>query len=154
MKQAKIKNYILFFLLIYLPLSSEDHVTSSIPAYPVFLDLNLATTYPTFRYTTNQTLVFKTLKPEWPYGTYIGYGGLLVCTDYLGDYYAYDLCCPYEVKANIRIHPNGDGQAICDSCKSTFEILTLQGHKISGKAKENLKCYKAYLNGVILRISR
>jgi hypothetical protein len=153
MKQAKIRNYFTFFLLVYLPLSCQDHITSSIPEYPVFLDLNLATTYPTFRNSTNQTLVFKT-RDKLPDISRIGFGGILVCTDYVGDYYAYDLCCPYELKANTRVHPDGVGQAICDSCKSIFNIFTAPGTPVSGKAKEFLKRYKANLNGDILRISR
>ena len=153
MKHSKLRAFLLLGGMTLLLLSCEDHVLSSVPEYPVYLDLNLTSTYPTFKNSVNQTLVFKN-REGLPEMSRIGYGGLLVCTDYIGDYYAFDLCCPYELKATTRVHPDGSGQAVCDSCKSVFNILTAPGNPVSGKAKEFLKRYKAILNGDVLRITR
>ena len=151
MKLTKIRSFLFFSCLVFIFVSCEDHILSSIPEYPVYLERNLATSYPNFRYNAYQSLVFEKRVYE---SDRIGYGGLLVCTGYDGEYYAFDLCCPYELKATTRVHPNGVGQAVCDSCKTVFDIVSGAGNPVSGKAKEVLKRYKAIINGDVLRITR
>ncbi len=71
-----------------------------------------------------------------------GYGGLLLVTDVLGDLHAYDLCCPVEVKPNVRIEIplKADGTsepyAECPVCKSRYDVFANRGNAMSGPAAE------------------
>ena len=144
--------YIGIVLFINLPFAScNDNYYSSIPDFPVSLELNLTSTYPTFRNSINQSLTFT--KPITVMDR-IGFGGILVYTGFDGEYYAFDMSCPYEAKQNILVHPNGLGQAVCEGCGSVFDIGYGIGNPSSGKAKETLKRYKTNLSGDVLYISR
>ena len=143
--------YIALVVLICLPLvGCNDNVISSIPDFPVYLELNLTSSYPTFRNSYNKFLIFEK-------GVFvtdrIGYGGILVYTDLNGEYCAFDLSCPYEAKTNVRIVPNNTGQAVCEGCGSVFDLTSGIGNPISGKTKEMLKRYKATLSGDVLYIT-
>ena len=147
-------NYFKHFFLIGIfalqCVSCDDIHHSSIPDYPVQLNLDLISLYPTFINSYNKYLIFEQKK----YMTdYIGYGGILVYSGFDGNYYAFDLSCPYESKSNIRVKPNDIGQAICDSCKTVFQIAYGNGDPMSGPAKEGLKRYRAVLNGYYLHVS-
>lgn len=142
---------LLLFIMFTLLSGCDDSSISPIPDYPVSLQLNLTTTYPTFRNSINQYLLFQ--KPVFQTDR-IGYGGILVYTGFDGTYYAWDLSCPYEAKPDIRVHPNQQGQAVCDSCKSVFDIGFGIGNPSSGPAKNLLKRYKANLSGDVLYIYR
>jgi hypothetical protein len=150
MKQYGILKWFVFFLLAYLPMSCEEHVLSSIPEYPVYLERNLSIYDPNFK-NTYQTHTFEKREYE---SDRIGYGGIIVCIGYDFQCFAFDMCCPYELKATTRVHSNGMGEAVCDSCKSVFDIVSGAGNPKSGKAKEVLKRYKAVLNGDVLRVTR
>ncbi|MDO9152516.1 MAG: hypothetical protein Q7U47_02205 [Paludibacter sp.] len=128
-----------------------DNVISSIPDYPVRLQLNLTTTYPTFRNSVNQYLLFekRILATD-----YIGFGGILVYTGFDGEYYAFDMACPYEAKNDIKVYPNDLGQAVCKKCGTVFDIDSGVGNPSSGPAKEVLKRYRTSLSGDVLYISR
>jgi len=128
---------------------------SSIPNYPVNLQLNLTSTYSTFKNSVNQYLLF-----EKRINTYdaVGYGGILVCSgiglDDSGNsqYYAFDMACPYEVDKDIKVYPDKDGlgTVVCEKCRSVYDVGYGSGHPVSGPAKdakEILKRYKTSLNG-------
>lgn len=129
----------------------NDNVLSSIPDFPVYLELNLTSTYPTFRNSYNKSLLFK--KPVLATDR-IGYGGILVYTGLDGKYYAFDMSCPYEAKQSILVYPNDKGQVVCEGCGSVFDIGYGIGNPSSGKAKETLKRYKTSLPGDVLFITR
>ncbi|MDD4993482.1 MAG: hypothetical protein PHR83_14745 [Paludibacter sp.] len=151
MKRGK-KILVLSCLLIsFMLVSCDDSYISSIPDFPVWLQLDLTSTYPTFRNSYNKSLTFE--KPIIETDR-VGYGGILVYTGFDGQYYAFDMSCPYEHKAKIKVHPNDIGQAICDSCKSVYDIGYGIGNPSSGKSKEVLRRYKANLSGDILSITR
>ena len=145
-----IRYYVILSILAISVTGCIDNVISSIPDYPVYLQLNLTTTYPTFRNSYNQFLVFE--KPIYITDR-VGFGGILVYTDLNGDYCAFDLSCPYEAKQNILVVPNHSGQAVCQGCGSVFNIGDGIAEPISGKAKQALKRYKAMLSGDILYIT-
>jgi nitrite reductase/ring-hydroxylating ferredoxin subunit len=152
-------NYIIYSVLIsflaFFIASCDDNYQSSIPDFPVNLPLNLTSTYPTFKNSNNQFLLFENSKNKsYPLGQYVGYGGILVYTGFDGEYYAFDMSCPYEAKQTTRVHPNDIGQAICDSCHSVFDLGYGIGNPSTGPAKEVLKKYRAILNGDVLYISR
>lgn len=90
---------------------------------------------------------------DFPYSQldYTGFGGLLLVTDVLGDLHAYDLACPYECKADVRIDvPAGSTEARCPSCHSTFSIYTNFGNPTSGPAADRgyaLQKYHVHYGG-------
>jgi nitrite reductase/ring-hydroxylating ferredoxin subunit len=150
-----IKYYLFVGLLALQFASCDDTYKSSIPDYPVHLELNLAAEYSTFRNSTNKSFTFiRGITPGIPETNYTGFGGILVYSGFDGQYYAFDMSCPYEAKQNIRVHPNDIGQAICDSCKTVFNIGYGIGDPASGPAKETLRRYKTNLSGDILYITR
>ena len=146
--------YFAFGIVSLLLTGFNDTVISSVPDSYVNLQLNLTTTYPTFRNNPYSYLLFE--KPILVTDA-VGYGGILV---YCGveSYFAYDLCCPYEHKRKIKIRPNSDSKLefkfTCDSCKTIYDVSSGFGYPVSGPSKEALRRYKAVLNGDILYISR
>lgn len=148
---------IFLILLIYIGLSScENEDQRRIPEASVYMELNLTTSYPTFRNSVNDTLVFTQPRNGHPTDR-VGYGGILVYTFVNGtdlNYCAFDLCCPNEVNPNIRVYPNDRGEAVCKSCGTVYQLLTGTGMVASGPSKWNLKRYTVRLSGDILYISR
>lgn len=142
--------YCLITILTFSFAGCNDNVISSIPDYPVYLELNLTSTYPTFRNSVNESLVFE--KPILITDR-TGYGGILVYSGFDGGYYAFDMSCPYEAKQTIRVLPNGLGQAVCEGCGSVYDISFGIGNPLSGKAKEALKRYKTISSGDILYVT-
>jgi len=136
--------------------SCENEDQRRIPEASVYMELNLATSYPTFRNSLNDTLVFTHPRNGHPTDR-VGYGGILVYTFVNGtemNYCAFDLCCPNEVNPLIRVYPNDQGQAVCKSCGTVFQLLTGTGLVESGPSRWNLKRYSTHLEGDILYISR
>ncbi|NDP22275.1 MAG: hypothetical protein GZ091_14515 [Paludibacter sp.] len=159
MNFKSIRYYLLSTFLAFSLASCDDSYKSSIPDYFVSLQLNLTTTYPTFKNSSNQFLLFETRVFE---TDRIGFGGILVCSgvgfDDSGNtrYYAYDMACPYEVKNNIKVYPveNDLGKVACEKCGSVYDVGFGFGNPVSGPAKESLKRYRASLSGDVLYISR
>lgn len=65
-----------------------------------------------------------------------GVGGILLCTTYAAQPIAYDMACPVECRANIRVFVNEDSEAECPKCHSRYDIFEKFGHPISGPAAE------------------
>ncbi len=76
--------------------------------------------------------------------TYTGFGGILLCTTYIGDNVAYDLSCPVECRYDVRVSVNDDGYAKCAKCHSCYDIFELHGHPISGEAAHKGYGLKTY----------
>ncbi len=83
----------------------------------------------------------------------VGKSGLLVINIGLDEYgqpmlRAFDLCCPYENRANIKIKVNNkDLKAVCSECKSEFDILNGIGNRVSGPAGRGLFFYRIRSEG-------
>lgn len=76
---------------------------------------------------------------SYPYaaGSYTGFGGVLLVCDYQGNAVAYDLACPVECKATVRVKVNTDSHiAECPTCHSTYAIFENYGYPLSGLAAE------------------
>lgn len=86
---------------------------------------------------------------NFPYNetTYTGFGGVLLCNDYFGNPIAYDLACPVECNAKIRVFVNDDMRAECPKCHSTYEIFESAGHPVSGPAARDGYGLQAYWVG-------
>lgn len=56
--------------------------------------------------------------------TYTGFGGILLLSDPLGNPRAYDLACPVEVKADVRVFINDEFLAECPECHSTYDVFS------------------------------
>ena len=79
--------------------------------------------------------------------TYTGFGGILLCTDYMGKPVAYDLACPVEARADVRIFVNSDGEAECPKCHSKYDVFSLSGYPIDGMAAKNGYGLQSYYVG-------
>lgn len=76
---------------------------------------------------------------DFPYAvsSYTGFGGVLLCGDLYGNPVAYDLACPYEAKATVRIAVDNEAHnAYCPICKSTYDIFGGEGRPTSGPAAD------------------
>lgn len=68
--------------------------------------------------------------------SYTGYGGVMLVCDPVNRVHAYDLACPVERTANIRIDfDNIDLVLRCNTCGSTYDVST--GAPMSGRAYDN-----------------
>lgn len=63
-----------------------------------------------------------------------GMGGVLLCTTYTGTPVAYDLACPVECRADIRMSINDDNEAECPVCHSRYDVFEKFGYPIGGPA--------------------
>lgn len=67
-----------------------------------------------------------------------GFGGILICGDVYGAPCAYDLACPVEMKADVRIRVDREtNKGVCDRCGSTYDIFSNYGYPLSGPAAEH-----------------
>ncbi len=152
-KKWLIKKQKLFVIGAFLPfllVSCDNSYNSSIPDFPVHLELNLLVSpYTKLKNSVNQFLIIdKRINAT----DAIGFSGILVYTDFDGKYCAFDLCCPYEAQQNVKIKPNDIGEAVCEKCGSVFSIGHGIGDPISGPAKQPLKRYKTFVQGDVLYI--
>lgn len=134
----------MFSFLILILSGCDDNYISSIPPYPVNLQLNLTSTYPTFRNNINSILLFE--KPI-QVNDLVGFGGILMYVDFNGNYCAFDLACPHEADQKIKVVPNDLGQVVCEGCGTVYNISYGIGDPVKGPSKEVLKKYKTSLQG-------
>lgn len=76
-----------------------------------------------------------------------GLGGILLCTLYTAEPVAYDLACPVECRADVRVFVNEDHEAECPKCHSRYYIFESPGHPISGPAAEEGYALQVYRVG-------
>lgn len=135
---------IFFSLLTLVLLSCNSTFDSSVPDWPVYLELDL-------------TYEDRALKAIQAYKIYTpanvnqttektGFGGVLVyhglSSTGTDAYYAFDVACPVEHQANVRVEVDADAiYAICPKCGSKYELLNGIGNPVEGPATETLKQY-------------
>ena len=141
----------LLILLLALSCTKTEH--SLFPNYPVYLELDLAyedkdlkspMAYKIFIYgqTSGLSAVERT-----------GLGGVMVYNGYDG-YCAFDLACPYETKASIRVNVEENHiKAVCPNCGSEFGIYENGGAVLKGPANQGMKRYNVGMNGNKIYIS-
>ena len=126
-----------FCLAVLLTMSCGKVNVSNIPYARVFLELDLsfkdkdlvgALNFKEFTSTANQN-----------YGTQLGYFGVLVVCGFNSygntQYYAYDLCCPYEANRNIKVQADNTGWAECPKCGTKYEIAYGSGTPSEGPSE-------------------
>lgn len=119
--------------------SCEDTVyRSSVPAYPVYLRLNIIAEYPHFVVTnTNACLTFT--KPRYPTDA-IGYGGILIYVGMDAAYHAFDMACPVCLRRDQPVEVDGF-YARCPVCGEEYDLsfgLAVPTHGISREALRTL----------------
>ncbi len=154
----------LAFLIMAIWSGCDDNNVSPIPLYPVSLKLNLTSTYPTFKNSIHQFLLFE---KRINVNDMIGYGGILVFSGIDPDsgntiYYAFDMACPYEVKRDVRVYPikDGLGQVKCEKCGSVYNVFSGSGYPepnsgpAAGPDVKILRRYNTSLSNDVLFIYR
>ena len=142
--------YIGCLLLGLIALTACENYVSSIPDMPVHLQLNLLTEYPHLKNNPNQCLIFD--KPRLA-SDRIGFGGVLVYSDFYAEFHAFDLACPYEAKPSVKLYPDSMGNMICPQCGEVYDISLGMGIPTKGICKEPLKRYVARELNNILYVS-
>lgn len=115
---------------------------NQIPSYPVSINLSTAGYWQTYGVTSPGSYrifnVGERIPANYPYvaTSRTGFGGvLLVCDIYSGEPKAYDMSCPVERRADVRIHIDDTGyEAVCAKCGSHFDVMSGWGTPLSGKA--------------------
>lgn len=93
------------------------------------------------------------------YGSATGFGGVLLIEGIdafnpaLSAPLAYDLACPVERKANVKVYIDKDTYvAVCNECHSTYDVTMgfgapLSGVALTGKYKYALRQYRVIPSG-------
>lgn len=68
--------------------------------------------------------------------SYTGFGGVLLCSTFLGEPVAFDAACPVECRADVVVFINDNFEAECPRCHSRYDVFSLMGGCISGEAAE------------------
>lgn len=126
-----------------------------IPALPVNInltDIGMWNTYGVFGFGQHREFIRELRKPaNYSYGasTYTGYGGILLISGM--DAYstetnvplAYDLSCPVECRADIRVYFDSETlEAVCPVCGSRYNVCEAAGAPVAGPALEGKYKYR------------
>ena len=140
-------------LILFCALSCSKTEHSYFPSYPVYLELDL-------------TFEDKDLNGVMAYKEYIlgktsglgatertGLGGILVYHSVDG-YHAYDLACPNETQASVRVEMDDDAiYAVCPKCGSKYNVYEASGNRVEGPATRGLKQYQTAFSGTKLYVT-
>lgn len=137
---------ILFLCLLWS--CGETTFVSSVPSYPVHMEINILAEYPNFVPTGGiQALTFTS--PRYPTER-VGYAGLLIYTAFDEHYHACDLCCPKCLLQNRPIEVDGMF-ARCPNCGEEYDLSYGYGTPTRGISRERLRPYTAnYANGKLI----
>ncbi|MBP3639193.1 MAG: hypothetical protein J6J20_04835 [Muribaculaceae bacterium] len=134
-------------LALLLPAVACHHLDDDrVPLMPVWLSFNSQAEWQLYGVTAAmdaQLFVKQGERHEWVPPQYqysaiseTGYGGLLLVCDVMGTPKAYDAACPVEIKRTVRVFINDDNKAECPQCHSTYDVFSLDGHPLSGRAAD------------------
>ncbi len=109
------------------------------PVYIPFGDVGVWNTYGVAGALSSRSFIKSSRIPAgYPYTevSATGFGGVLLVGDFDGTPRAFDLACPVEVKADVRIAVDRDAAvAECPVCHSVYDVFRL-GQALSGPAAE------------------
>ena len=144
---------IMHYALCILLLASCDTAIgtrSSVPTYPVNLELNIKAEYPYFVPSNlNQSLIFTTPRKA---TDRLGYAGLLLYISMEGKYCAFDLACPNCLSQENPVEVDGMF-AICPLCGEQYDLSYGFAYPQKG-SQEALRKYSTYYNGDKLLVSQ
>ena len=139
---------ILFGIFFFTSCQSVDN--ERIPNMAVYLslaDAGIWNTYGVAGFGSNRNFIYNPAGNSQPtgfpykYGNATGFGGVLLIegidafNPQLAVPLAYDLACPVERNANVRVHIDNDTYvAVCNECHSTYDVTMANGAPISGEA--------------------
>ena len=134
----------LFLLLVLLAAGGCKHLDDDrIPPAPVHLAFNTVADWNKYGVAgalgSKRYIRSERVPADFPYTamSQTGFGGLLIVGDILGAPRAYDLACPVECRADVRIAvDNETAKAYCPKCKSVYDVFTNYGQPLSGPALE------------------
>jgi len=139
-------------LLLLAMVSCNDtdiNVDSPVPRYTVNLTVNIMIDAPILD---TQGGYFVITEPR-KYGEYLGFGGIVIFHGFDGRFYAYDVCCPYECKREIRVEPSMAGIATCPVCGSEYDIGFGSGQATKLPSKYPLRRYTTVVSGYNIRVT-
>lgn len=127
-------------LLFCLSCSKIDD--NMLPSYPVYINLSTPGYWDTYGVVSpGMYRIFNKnegVPTNYPYNAniYTGYGGvLLVCDLFESAPRAYDMSCPVERRADVRISVDSSNyEAVCAKCGSRYDVMSGWGAPLDGKA--------------------
>lgn len=167
MKKLLIFSLLTFFVLNLLP-SCQSVDNERIPNMAVNISLSdpgMWNTYGVYGFGSSRNFIYNGTGNSQPagfpykYGSATGFGGVLLIEGIdafnpaLAAPLAYDLACPVERKASVRVHvDNQTYVAVCDECHSTYDVTMgngapLSGEAFTGKYKYALRQYRVVPSG-------
>lgn len=140
-----IRQYYIYIMCIVVAMgvtSCTEISDNQLPISQVKINLSTAGYWQTYGVTSpgayRMFVKSERIPANYPYNAnvYTGFGGVLLVSDiYSGEPVAYDLSCPVERRANIRVTiENESYDAVCASCGSHYNVMGGWGAPISGKA--------------------
>ena len=142
---------IISFLSVLLLTCTEEY-NNPVPSFRVYIEVDL-----TFRDKELQAVAAHkifTSKNTVPGKEITGYAGVLVTYTMFGEYKAFDLACPNEVRREAIVEIDDDYNAVCKICGSKYEVIRTYGSGvcIEGPSKYALRPYRTELRNKILII--
>lgn len=145
-------------VLLSMAASCTEINDNQIPTVPVNINLSSAGYWQTYGVASPGAYRYfnksERIPANYPYNanSFTGFGGVLLVSDlYTNTPIAYDMSCPVERRANIRVAINASSyEAVCSSCGSHFDVMGGWGTPLSGKAltqKVGLNRYKVIKTG-------
>ncbi|MDH6308508.1 hypothetical protein M2451_000819 [Dysgonomonas sp. PFB1-18] len=121
----------------------KDEEENIIPVYPVNFKINLVV---------DNVLRTPGSYKEYVKGSYpilagesLGYAGLIVVNSIYAtntpDLFAFDLSCPNEKMAHIRVKGSGNFTATCEKCGKVYDLMS-NGRITDGSSKLHLQRYR------------
>ena len=138
--------HILYIIGVILSLammqSCIDIDDNKIPSYPVNINLSTAGYWQTYGVTApgmyREFNIDERKPANYPYvaSSRTGFGGVLLVSDiFSGDPMAYDMSCPVERRADVRIYiDESNYEAVCPKCGSRYDVMAGWGSPLYGRA--------------------
>ncbi|MDR1259175.1 MAG: (2Fe-2S)-binding protein [Tannerellaceae bacterium] len=129
-------------LLALIGSSCEKAFISSIPNYPVYLELDLA-------FEDNvlvPVLAYKIYTPQNVNQAIekTGFGGVLIFHG-INAYHAFDAACPHEASRTVTVGVDDDHlYAVCPRCQTKYDLTSGVANPVSGPGREQLKPYRVW----------
>ena len=130
MKKAFIVSIFLFILA-----GCEDTYVQRIPYAPVYLKIDLTTSRDRGLAGVGGGKFYSTSDKVYQ-SERMGVSGVYVYHSFSDTYVAFDQCCPYEGRREIKVTRVGEGKLKCSTCGSVFDVTYGTGAAVSGPANE------------------